>query len=214
MSHSNTEAVLTFTLSGTGNSLTRFGINDISLVAFNCPPQCSECSLTSDYRPNCLRCNQFLSQTSGCLLCPNGFFLDRSNQYSTICKKCYSTCLECIGETQQNCTSCFPGYMLVGSYCTPNTSLSYTLYSQELTKTVFNSADYRVNTGGEFNCGPYRVFGNQNASPTAITRTWRNLPNHKGLVLNMQLFKLGPWTNGTNIIVRLDNNQVITIPIN
>lgn len=30
----------------------------------------------------------------------------------------------------------------------------------------------------------------------------------------MQVFKLGPWNNGTNIILKLDNNQVISIPIN
>lgn len=93
MSHTNNEAVLTFSVEGAGNANTLYGINDISLVAFNCPPQCSECTLTANFTPNCLRCNQFLSQTSGCLLCPNGFYLDSSNQYSTICRKCYSTCL-------------------------------------------------------------------------------------------------------------------------
>lgn len=63
-------------------------------------------------------------------------------------------------------------------------------------------------------CGPYRVFGSQGPSPTSISRTWKDLPAHKGLILNMQVFKLGPWTNGSNIVIKLDNNQVITIPIN
>lgn len=130
MRHTNMTGNLTFSIEGSGNQFTRYGINGISLVAFNCPPQCSECDLGSNFMVSCFRCNQFLSQTSGCLLCPNGFYLDTSNPYSTICRKCYSTCLECTGQTQQNCTACFPGYMLVGSYCTPNTSLSYTLYSQ------------------------------------------------------------------------------------
>ena len=104
--------------------------------------------------------------------------------------------------------------MLIGSYCTPNTSLSYTLYSQELTSNVFNFQDYTTTAGGDLNCGSYRIFGNSNSSPTTISRTWRSLPAHKGLILNMQVFKLGPWTNGTSIILKLDNNQVISIPIN
>ena len=214
VSHNQTEATLTFTVTGTGTNRTLFGINDITLVAFNCPPQCDSCVLTANFTPSCLSCNQFLSQSSGCLLCPNGFYLDTSNPYSTICRKCYATCLECVGPSSLNCTSCFTGYSLVGAYCTPNTSLSYVLYSQELTNSVFNDRDYSATNGQAFNCGVYRVFGSVGPQPTTISRTWNNLPGHSGLILNMQVFKLGPWTNSTNITIRLDNRAVITIPIN
>ena len=176
MNHTAASATLSFTITGTGTSTTLYGINDISLVAFNCPPQCSQCVLTANFTPNCLTCNQFLSQSSGCLLCPNGFFLDTSNQYSTVCRKCYSTCLECTGATSLNCTVCFPGYMLVGTYCTPNTTLGYILYSQELTSNVFDYQDYTSTTGQSFNCGGYRVFGSVGPQPTTINRVWTGIP--------------------------------------
>lgn len=74
--------------------------------------QCVDGCLQCDVRTNaCLECEGFFINNGTCQSCPNGFYRTVQNGEQK-CVKCHSTCMQCSGPGQANCTQCFPNFEL------------------------------------------------------------------------------------------------------
>lgn len=210
---------LEFVLNGTQNDQIVYGIRDILLIYYYCPNQCATCAFEADLGQKCLTCNPFLTTRSNCLDCPNGFYKEELPD-SVSCKKCYVLCKNCKGGESTDCTACFENFKLENGFCVSDAAEGFTSYSKDLTKydwvdSNFYSTPAHLPNLGSFTCGPYKLYGiKQSDTPIKISRRY-NLPAHNGLILALNVFKLGNWSNPiTTISVMLDNDVLASVSIN
>lgn len=165
----------------------------------------------------CETCNPFLTTSSNCLECPNGFFR-QSNNETVFCQKCHVSCKNCNGEWLANCTECFENFQLNNGYCEVDSSMGFVPYIKDLTRYNWVDSNFVSSLPAKattFNCGNYRLFGTpESAVPVAITRHYQ-LPAHSGLIIMLNVFKLGKWTSSNaNITVSLDGDVFSNVAIN
>jgi hypothetical protein len=187
----------------------KYGLKDIKLVYFVCPKQCATCKLDSDASQICITCNSFLTISSSCMECPNGFFKN-TVETKTYCHKCHVLCKNCKGEGSKNCTDCFENFRLVDGYCLAEYTQGFSMFSQDLSKYNWVASNFQSDNPKvtSFNCTSYPVYGLIELAPAKNITIWRsyNLPVHSGLIIMLNVFKLGVWSeNSSSISVLLDN---------
>jgi len=87
----------------------------------NCDPSCSTCNGPTSY--SCLSCpgtSLLLTNSTGgyCLsACPTVGYIQNTQNGTTTCQPCDTTCNSCNGVGADKCYNCSVGYYLSGGYC-------------------------------------------------------------------------------------------------
>lgn len=197
---------LEWKLNGQANPDIIYGVRSIKLTYYTCPKQCATCLLEANLGQKCETCNPFLTTSSNCLECPNGFFKQTTNE-TIFCQKCHVMCKNCNGEWSTNCTDCYDNFKLMNGYCEVEPGQGFVPFSKDLTKYNWVDTNFvsSASKAGTFTCGTYRLFGlAESPSPITITRNYQLLP-HSGLIIMLNVFKLGRWVSpNSTIFVSLD----------